>query len=270
MSAVTMQKMPACHSHTAAPRPALGTAMKVGGTRYERHPDQSRTVQAFSTETLQKNTEVMAAASADSTKPRPPQEATQFRKFYERGDLPIALEHDTKGNKIAWKVEIEKLDYHHYLPLFFDGLKNIKHPHDFFARQGVHDMLEHGGPQKVLLVIPQLIIPIREALDTREPYVLYKTLKILQHLVTCDDGPSQGGMIGQALVPYYRQILPIINVFKNKNLNQGDQIDYSQQKRENLGDLINETLELFERRGGPDAFINIKYMIPTFESCMMN
>ena len=30
--------------------------------------------------------------------------ATSFRKFYERGDFPIALEHDTKGNRIAWKV----------------------------------------------------------------------------------------------------------------------------------------------------------------------
>ena len=61
---------------------------------------------------------------------------TQFRKFYERGDFPIALEHDTKGNRISWKVEIEKLDYHHYLPLFFDGLCETQHPHEFFARQG--------------------------------------------------------------------------------------------------------------------------------------
>lgn len=61
---------------------------------------------------------------------------TQFRKFYNRGDFPIALEHDTKGNKIAWKVEIEKLDYHHYLPLFFEGLAESEHPYDFFARQG--------------------------------------------------------------------------------------------------------------------------------------
>jgi hypothetical protein len=29
---------------------------------------------------------------------------TAFKKFYGRGDFPIALEHDTKGNKIAWKV----------------------------------------------------------------------------------------------------------------------------------------------------------------------
>ena len=53
-------------------------------------------------------------------------------------------------------------------------------------------------------------------------------------------------------------------------VNSGDGIDYSQQKRENVGDLIQETLETFERHGGDDAFINIKYMIPTYESCMLN
>ena len=58
------------------------------------------------------------------------------------------------------QVEIEKLDYHHYLPLFFDGLCETAHPYEFFARQGIHDMLEHGG-KKILPVIPQLIIPIK-------------------------------------------------------------------------------------------------------------
>ena len=33
-------------------------------------------------------------------------------------------------------------------------------------------------------------------------------------------------MIGEALVPYYRQILPIFNLFKNKNITTGDKIDY--------------------------------------------
>ncbi len=40
-------------------------------------------------------------AGAFAARPSGP---TQFRKFYERGDFPIALDHDTKGNKIAWKV----------------------------------------------------------------------------------------------------------------------------------------------------------------------
>lgn len=54
----------------------------------------------------------------------------------------------------------------------------------------------------------------------------------------------------------------------NQLENLGDQIDYGQRKAENVGDLINETLEILESHGGPDAFINIKYMIPTYESCV--
>ena len=71
-------------------------------------------------------------------------------------------------------------------------------------------------------------------------------------------------------MPYYRQILPIMNLFKTSNLNQGDKIDYSQRKGKNLGDLIVNTLEMFESYGGDDAFINIKYMVPTYESCVLN
>lgn len=49
-------------------------------------------------------------------------------------------------------------------------------------------------------------------------------------------------MVGEALVPYYRQILPIFNIFRNSNKNIGDKIEYDQRKRLNLGDLIGETL----------------------------
>lgn len=71
-------------------------------------------------------------------------------------------------------------------------------------------------------------------------------------------------------MPYYRQILPVFNLFKIRNKNMGDAIDYGQRKRENIGDLIEETLQLFEIHGGEDAFINIKYMIPTYESCVLS
>jgi hypothetical protein len=149
------------------------------------------------------------------------------------------------------------------LPIFFEGIREKIDPYRFLAVQGVFDMLDKGGA-KVLPVIPQLIIPIKTALNTRDPEIIAITLKILQALVTCSD------TIGEALVPYYRQILPIMNLFKTKNLNMGDKIDYSQRKGNNLGDLIQQTLELFEMHGGEDAFINIKYMVPTYESCVLN
>ncbi|XP_017200965.1 parkin coregulated gene protein isoform X5 [Oryctolagus cuniculus] len=176
------------------------------------HQPHALVSEGFTVKAMMKNSVVRGPPTAGAFKERPTK-PTAFRKFYERGDFPIALEHDSKGNKIAWKVEIEKLDYHHYLPLFFDGLCEMTFPYEFFARQGIHDMLEHGG-NKILPVIPQLIIPIK--------------------------------------------------------INSGDGIDYSQQKRENIGDLIQETLEAFERYGGEDAFINIKYMVPTYESCLLN
>ncbi|KAM6355868.1 parkin coregulated gene protein [Podargus strigoides] len=214
----------------------------------------------FTIKAMMKNTLVRGPPLAGAFKERPAK-PTAFRMFYERGDFPIALEHDTKGNKIAWKVEIEKLDYSFCLPLFFDGLCETTFPYEFFARQGVHDMLEHGG-NKILPLIPQLIGPIKYALNLRKRQVICITLKVLQHLVVSAD------MVGVALVPYYRQILPVLNIFKNMNVNSGDGIDYGQQKRENIGDLIQETLEMFELYGGENAYINIKYMIPTYQSCI--
>jgi len=76
--------------------------------------------------------------------------------------------------------------------------------------------------------------------------------------------------VGEALVPYYRQLLPIPNIFKNQNVNLGDNVDYGQMKNMNLGVVIEETLNTLERTGGKDAYINIKYMIPTYESCLYN
>ncbi len=50
-----------------------------------------------------------------------------------------------------------------------------------------------------------------EALNTRNIAVVTTTLKVMQHLV------ETGDVVGEALVPYYRQILPVFNLFKNKN-----------------------------------------------------
>lgn len=77
-------------------------------------------------------------------------------------------------------------------------------------------------------------------------------------------------LVAEALVPYYRQILPVMNLLKHRNKNIGDQIDYAQMRGENIGDLINETLNIMERQGGEDAYINIKYMVPTYESCVFS
>ena len=136
-------------------------------------------------------------------------------------------------------------------------------PYRFLAIHGIYDLLEKGAG-KILPVIPQLILPIKEALNTRDPDIMSVTYKVIQRLVTSNES------VGEALVPYYRQILPMFNLYKGTNANMGDKMDYAQRKSANLGDLIRETLEVLEIHGGEDAFINIKYMVPTYESCVLN
>nr|WBG54463.1 parkin coregulated-like protein [Austinograea rodriguezensis] len=221
-----------------------------------------KTVEAFTPASRMRGAMVSGPPKVGVFRPRP-SPPTTFRRMYERGDVPVTLHHDHHGHALRWKVDVEKLDYHHYLPLFFDGLRETIHPYDFFSRAGIRDLLARGG-DKILPVIPQLILPIKSALNTRDVRVICTVLKVLQELV------MSAPLVGESLVPYYRQILPTLNLFKHKNVNSGDEIDYSQQRRENLGDLIQETLEILERHGGRDAYINIKYMVPTYQSCVMN
>jgi Parkin co-regulated protein len=91
---------------------------------------------------------------------------------------------------------------------------------------------------------------MKRALNTRNPDVVQAVLAVIRHLLRADR------CVGQALVPYYRQLLFVFNLFGG-------------QKTE-LAVAVEETLQLLEKHGGPDAFINIKYMIPTYESCICN
>jgi hypothetical protein len=188
---------------------------------------------------------------------------TEFRRFYERGDLPVTIMHHGNGRRLKWGAQIQDLDFHHYLPIFFDGLRELEEPYKFVATQGCFDLIA-AGANKVLPTVPQLIIPMKTALSSRDPEVICTVLRVLQRLVVSAE------LVGEALVPYYRQILPVLNLYKDINLNLGDRIEYSQKKNQNIGDLIHETLQLLERHGGEDAFINIKYLIPTYESCVLN
>jgi hypothetical protein len=188
-------------------------------------------------------------AHAAEKRPNPPN--TALRRHYERSDLPVAIMQGSKS-KLRWAVEdVSKLDYHHYLPIFFSGLREIEEPYRFIADQGIADLLAHGGAAKVLPVVPQLVMPIKEAMATRDERIVIRVLKAISLLA------DLGGEVGPALVPYYRQILPMVNLFLKRTVNIGDAMDYGQRKG-NIAELIQDTLQKLERNGGPDSYINIK------------
>uniref|UniRef100_A0AAY4DBU1 Uncharacterized protein n=1 Tax=Denticeps clupeoides TaxID=299321 RepID=A0AAY4DBU1_9TELE len=70
--------------------------------------------------------------------------------------------------------------------------------------------------------------------------------------------------LGEALLPYFHQILVIFNIFKDCNENLGHRCDFGQWKNNNIAKLIRETLQLMDYYGGPIAMAEIKYMVPTF------
>ncbi|KAH0519970.1 Parkin coregulated gene protein [Microtus ochrogaster] len=73
------------------------------------HQPHSLVSEGFTVKAMMKNSVVRGPPAAGAFKERPTK-PTAFRKFYERGDFPIALEHDSKGNKIAWKVSLGSCD----------------------------------------------------------------------------------------------------------------------------------------------------------------
>ncbi|KAF3831258.1 hypothetical protein GH733_000150 [Mirounga leonina] len=84
------------------------------------HQPHSLVSEGFTVKAMMKNSVVRGPPAAGAFKERPTK-PTAFRKFYERGDFPIALEHDSKGNKIAWKYQFVyhcfkfKFDFHYYI-----------------------------------------------------------------------------------------------------------------------------------------------------------
>ncbi len=79
------------------------------------------------------------------------------------------------------------------------------------SQSKVRSFSQYLASPPLLSLFPSPISFVLDALNTRNDKVMCTTLKVLQHLVVSAD------MVGEALVPYYRQILPVFNIFKNCN-----------------------------------------------------
>ena len=73
------------------------------------------------------------------------------------------------------------------------------------------DSICQTQPQNIPWTQQFFFLSFPAALNTKNASIMCRTLKSLQLLV------RSGEYIGQALVPYYRQLLPVFNIFKGKN-----------------------------------------------------
>ncbi|EEQ98557.1 hypothetical protein Pmar_PMAR008498, partial [Perkinsus marinus ATCC 50983] len=91
------------------------------------------------------------------------------------------------------------------------------------------------------------IQPLKRALESRDPNTLRKALQTLQVMA------RSGAMLGEALVPYYRQILPVLNMFRSQKSMSMSRDDMDYRLGRNIGALIDETLGVLEKHGGEDV-----------------
>lgn len=116
--------------------------------------------------------------------------------------------------------------------------------------------------------LAKLIMPLKRALYTNNPVIVRRVLLALQRLARSNDGA-----IGLLLVPYFNQLLPRVNILRGRHQSRSYRhhtscriIDEHERSVDaDLVRLIDNTLLVFEQCGGPDAFINIKFSIPTYE-----
>lgn len=102
---------------------------------------------------------------------------SDFRLHYDRGDLPIIIQHE-RGTKIKWQDEtFANVDFQLHLPVFVDGIREKVDPYRFLAIQGSFDLLDKVG-EKIINIIPQLILPLKAALNTRDPEIIAVALKV--------------------------------------------------------------------------------------------
>lgn len=222
-----------------------------------------RTVPGFSVQTSQKNTvtagpgRVPRVTSAAS---RP----TAFAVAYGRHGFPVTTVHGlVDGRRFRWLVPPELVDYSVYLPVMADGLRERPSPYGACATFCLWELLARDDPgDRVLPALPMTVFPLRRALDSgpRDWPTTVRALTTLQKLAAV-------GPVGRALVPFYRQLLRPIGgylqrfaeVITTDGLHPG--VTY------NMAELCHNTLCVLERTGGACAYVNIKNVIPTYQSC---
>lgn len=71
----------------------------------------------------------------------------------------------------------------------------------------------------------------------------------------------------QTLTKGCMQVLPIFNIFMACPKAVESRLCHNTSGK-CIGDLVLETVQLLERKGGPQAFMQIKRMVPTYESVL--
>ncbi|ETV78124.1 hypothetical protein H257_08328 [Aphanomyces astaci] len=190
-------------------------------------------------------------SSSGRSKPKA-KDKSEFRRYFDQNELPMTVETQNGDRNIVWTTPLETLDYTHILPICCSGLQESVEPYPSLAFKATMELLEHGmADTRVLKSLASIMSHVKAALSTRDKEVVHRVLLVVQQLAVCDG-------VGEALGEYYRAILPLCNLLKDKRLGTGDSM---------TKELIQDTLEILDAYGKDDAHHQIQHHVPGFQHC---
>ena len=118
-------------------------------------------------------------------------------------------------------ISPDKVDLMKLLPLFITGLVEKADPARVLAIMGCFELIEFNSTQALKPTIPLIIMPLKAALNLRDIDIVVLVCKFLQKLL------FHHPELGTDLVPYYRQLLPVMNEMRLRNLTTYNEFEYS-------------------------------------------
>ncbi|VDP98548.1 unnamed protein product [Trichobilharzia regenti] len=193
-----------------------------------------------------------------------PLRRSEFRKNITLGKYPFQQDHSGSMTpiKLAWKTEIQNVDFGLLFPELIEGLTDIEPSIVRIAKAAIIDLLKHGPLDKLIDTLPVLTEAIRSALVMNNVEVARRVLIVLRHICTIQPG------IGPDISYYLRDIFQHLNYYFEAHKNYNDQIVYNPSLSDDLYDLIDDVVKRLLQISGNEletAEDNIKLALPTYQ-----
>lgn len=192
-----------------------------------------------------------------------------FKDMYGDGSLPVRAAGAAESGELRWidpitgaEVPRHHVDARRWMPVLIEGLRDAHPAGAYIALRGAIELAGTASRNGSLPpLMPSLAPALKAALDLKELSCVCAALRLLTLILRSEP------RCGKALRPHYKVLLPALSAYKvvGKQPDLGDEVEYSQHRQINVLDLVDETLEVMEKAGGPGAGELIKSYVPSWQ-----
>ncbi|KAK0393063.1 hypothetical protein QR680_000037 [Steinernema hermaphroditum] len=246
---------------SASPKPP-GRNFVVENRTTIRHKTPSTTIRdvpPFSVQTRQKNTkaEGLPRSRSQSVDQKTTSDYKNFKSYYENGMLPIRISYRSKAETI-WTgnpAEFTSEQLTKIIKMLVVGLPLTEPPYRMIAYNAFNYLLNMPVDPEILLdTMSDIVTALRKCLESTDDSKKHEGIDLTMKLTKIPP-------CAFALVGYYRRLLPPLRKMRYGGFN-----GFLPPSNGNLDYSIDLLLKTLEETGGPHAFINIKYVLPTYQS----